>query len=192
MIRRPPRSTLFPYTTLFRSEFAHANYDKKKIRFRPNEEDQKPAQEQQNHLVKKGTQGHRKARPKATKIIHVPAGEVCPHHDVPLRPTERLSKRVIIDLVVAKNGMRKTITEYVGTQGYCTKCHRYYSPSGIRKYSSNQMYGYQFQAWLVYQRVALRMTYESIAEMVAEQFHEKMPAAYVVHTIEKLSFAYTP
>src|SRR2546430_4660337 len=24
MIRRPPRSTLFPYTTLFRSEWAHA------------------------------------------------------------------------------------------------------------------------------------------------------------------------
>jgi predicted RecB family nuclease len=171
-------------------EFAHANYDKKKIRFRPNEGDQKPAQEQQNRGVKKGTQGHRKARPRGTKIIHVPAGEVCPHHDVPLRPTERLSKRVIIDLVVAKNGMRKTITEYVGTQGYCTKCHRYYSPPEIRKYSSNQIYGYRFQAWLVYQRVALRMTYESIAEMVTEQFHEKMPAAYVIHAIENLSFAY--
>src|SRR2546430_11621416 len=24
MIRRPPRSTLFPYTTLFRSQFAHS------------------------------------------------------------------------------------------------------------------------------------------------------------------------
>src|SRR2546428_13600448 len=27
MIRRPPRSTLFPYTTLFRSEF-HSDYDR--------------------------------------------------------------------------------------------------------------------------------------------------------------------
>src|SRR5258708_13686515 len=26
MIRRPPRSTLFPYTTLFRSDFARAEY----------------------------------------------------------------------------------------------------------------------------------------------------------------------
>src|SRR5258705_3063103 len=26
MIRRPPRSTLFPYTTLFRSHSAHLNY----------------------------------------------------------------------------------------------------------------------------------------------------------------------
>src|SRR5690349_23231301 len=27
MIRRPPRSTLFPYTTLFRSHRAHFNFD---------------------------------------------------------------------------------------------------------------------------------------------------------------------
>src|SRR3989442_4588256 len=26
MIRRPPRSTLFPYTTLFRSDFVHLNF----------------------------------------------------------------------------------------------------------------------------------------------------------------------
>src|ERR1035441_1841168 len=28
MIRRPPRSTLFPYTTLFRSDFGRANLDR--------------------------------------------------------------------------------------------------------------------------------------------------------------------
>ena len=171
-------------------EFAHAHYDEKKIRFRPNEEDQKPAQEKQNHNVKKGSQGYRKARPKGTKIIHVPPGEVCPHHEESLRPTKRLAKRVIIDLVVAKNGMRKTITEYVGIQGYCAKCQRFYSPPEIRKYSSNQIYGYRFQAWLVYQRVALRMTYESIADMVTEQFHEKMSWNYTIHAIENLSASY--
>src|SRR5436189_2076776 len=31
MIRRPPRSTLFPYTTLFRSE-RHENHEKRKTR----------------------------------------------------------------------------------------------------------------------------------------------------------------
>src|SRR2546429_5832690 len=31
MIRRPPRSTLFPYTTLFRSKFAK-DYDARKLR----------------------------------------------------------------------------------------------------------------------------------------------------------------
>ena len=171
-------------------EFAHANYDKRKIRFRPNEEDQKPVQEKQYHHVKKGYQGHRKVRPKATKVIYVPAREVCPHHDEPLRPSKQLSKRLIINLVVAKNGIRKTITEYVGSQGYCAKCCRSYAPPEIKKYGSNQLYGYEFQAWLVYQRVALRMTYVSIAEMVTEQFHEKMPASYTVTSIKNLSSSY--
>src|SRR5690242_21825618 len=31
MIRRPPRSTLFPYTTLFRSEIASCNYPARKF-----------------------------------------------------------------------------------------------------------------------------------------------------------------
>jgi len=171
-------------------EFAHANYDKKKIRFRPNEEDQKPSQEKQYHHVKKGYQGHRKLRPRPTKIIQVPTREVCPHHDVPLRSSTRLSKRLIINLVVAKNGMHKTITEYVGIKGYCTKCCKCYAPPEIKKYGSNQLYGYEFQAWLVYQRVALRMTYESIAEMVTEQFHEKMPLSYTVIAIKNLSSSY--
>lgn len=171
-------------------EFAHANYDKKKIRFRPNEEDSKPAQVKQYHHVKKGYQGHRKVRPKATNVILVPTREVCPHHDEPLLPSKRLSKRLIINLVIAKNGIRKTITEYMGIKGYCPKCCRCYAPPEIKKYGSNQLYGYEFQAWLVYQRIALRMTYESIAEMVTEQFHEKMPLSYTVIAIKNLSASY--
>src|SRR3712207_7613901 len=31
MIRRPPRSTLFPYTTLFRSSYAGFQYDKERF-----------------------------------------------------------------------------------------------------------------------------------------------------------------
>src|SRR5437667_3798762 len=34
MIRRPPRSTLFPYTTLFRSQFQALFYDVKEPRWR--------------------------------------------------------------------------------------------------------------------------------------------------------------
>src|SRR5438876_5265341 len=45
MIRRPPRSTLFPYTTLFRSEA---------VRRRPHDQPQRGG----------GTQGSREARPR--------------------------------------------------------------------------------------------------------------------------------
>jgi predicted RecB family nuclease len=171
-------------------EFAHANYDKKKIRFRSNEEGPKPAQGKQHHRVKTGYQGQRKVRPKATKVIQVPSRDACPHHDEPLRLTKQLSKRLIIDLVATKNGMRKTTTEYVAAKGYCAKCCKSYASPEIKKYGRNQLYGYGFQAWLVYQRVALRMTYEGIAEMVAEQFHEHMPASYTVTSIKHLSAYY--
>src|SRR2546429_6358578 len=33
MIRRPPRSTLFPYTTLFRSDDSHAEWGNSKLQF---------------------------------------------------------------------------------------------------------------------------------------------------------------
>src|SRR5713226_9319650 len=72
---------------------------------------------------KKGYQGQRKIRPKATRVIQVPIGKVCPKHDELLRPTERIAKRLIIDLILAKKGIRKTITECVGLQGYCSKCN---------------------------------------------------------------------
>lgn len=113
---------------------------------------------------------------------------ILPH--VPLRQ-QTTGKRLIIDLAITKNGFRKTITEYVGIQGYCPKCQRYHVPLEIRKYGANQLYGYGFQAWIVYQRVALRMTYDAIAEMITEQFHENIHAKYIVTFIRNLYFYYT-
>ncbi|MEO6887821.1 MAG: IS66 family transposase, partial [Ktedonobacteraceae bacterium] len=172
-------------------EFAHTNYDKNKIHFRPDKADQTAAQEKKrNRGSKKGYQGQRKVRPKATKVVHVPTRETCPYDKEPLLPSEKLSKRVIIDLITTKNGIRKTITEYVGIHGYCAKCYKTYAPPDLKKYTSNQIYGYRLQAWLVYQRVALRMPYKAIAELMAEQFHEIIPMSYTVLAVRKLSVLY--
>src|SRR5438445_998381 len=101
-----------------------------------------------------------------------------------------MSKRLIIDLVPGKNGIKKTITQYVGAQGYCRKCYRYHIAPDIRKYGANRLYGHGFQAWIVYQRVALRMTYGSIAEALAEQFNEKEPGETIPPFIRNLSQYY--
>ena len=71
-----------------------------------------------------------------------------------------------------KGGIKKTITEYIGEHGRCPKCLKSCAPKEIRAFGANQLYGHGFQAWIVYQRVALHMTYASIAEVVAEQFKE--------------------
>src|SRR3712207_7304552 len=43
MIRRPPRSTLFPYTTLFRSGRVHAGHDGERADDDPAADDAEPA-----------------------------------------------------------------------------------------------------------------------------------------------------
>jgi transposase len=103
----------------------------------------------------------------------LPSGEACPQcgHQ-PLIPTHRTSKRLIIDIVPTKASLRKTTTEYVGLQGYCSVCARSYAPPDIRKYGSNTLYGHGFKALLVYHRVALRLPYRRIAEVFTEQFKE--------------------
>jgi Transposase IS66 family/RNase_H superfamily len=173
-------------------KFAHADYDKKKISFRQKKEMEKEKPiPQKKHGAKKGYYGHRKTKYKATKVVEVPQDKFCPKHkNEPLLPTESISKRCIIDLVLSRNGIRKTITEYVGIQGYCPKCFHQYAPSSLQEYSINQTYGHGFRAWNVYQRVALRMPYEGIVEMMAEQFHEHMPGTSLPNFIRDFACSY--
>ena len=49
-----------------------------------------------------------------------------------------------------------------------------YSPPSLRKYKGNQYYGFGLKAWVIYHRVALRLPYEGIAELLEEQFNEKL------------------
>jgi hypothetical protein len=121
----------------------------------------------------------------------MPAGDVCPycgHH--PLRPTYLTSKRLIIDIVPTKARLKKTITEYIGFQGNCTVCARSYAPPAIRKYRANTLYGHGFKAFLGYYRVALRLPYEHIAEVLQEQFHEPNRAESLIGLFSNLSAYY--
>ena len=155
-------------------KFAHFDYDKKKIRFRPHTEQQ---EDSQRRMPQRRAQGQRTIRPKPDKIIHVPVGEVCPicGHQ-PLSPTKHTSKRLITDIRLSKSGLKKTTTEYVGLQGYCSVCGRSYAPPDIRKYPGHTSYGHGFKALRVYYRVALRLPYERIAEVFTEQFHQPSPS----------------
>jgi predicted RecB family nuclease len=173
-------------------KFAHFDYDKKKISFSQTDAVKSKHIQQIKHGSQKGDPWHRKTNRKDTKIIEVPQEKFCPKHkNESLLPTESISKRLIIDLVLAKNGMRKTITEYVGVRGYCAKCSHQYAPSALKEYGGSQVYGHGFRAWNVYQRVALRMPYDSIVEMMEEQFHEKIPGTSLPNFIRALACYYT-
>jgi Transposase IS66 family/RNase_H superfamily len=166
-------------------EFASMKYDKNKIYFRHDKEEEK-----NNHNAQK-VSNKRGKKPKARKFTRVPLGEFCPkHQDEKLRLTERMSNRLIIDLILTKSGIKKTRTVYVGIQGYCSRCRRAYAPPDIRGYGRSQLYGHGFRAWVVYQRIAMRLPHRSIVEMANEQFNEKISAAFVQASINDFSHYY--
>ena len=171
--------------------FAHAKYDEKKIKFRQDPSEKKTDRAEKIGGTKKGYQGQRRVRPRAMKRIEVPPGGFCPKHvDETLKTTTKRAKRLIIDLVLTRNGIRKTITEYIGFQGYCSKCGRFYSPPDIRKFGSTQLYGNGFKAWFVYHRVDLRLPYERIGDLIEEQFNEKITRGYSPTFLKDLSDYY--
>jgi predicted RecB family nuclease len=169
---------------------AQGRYAKRKISFRPDQE--KTIQSVKARGSKKGYQGQRRVRPKPLKVIHVPKEEFCPRCDNEerLQPTKGVSKRLAIDLVLTKNGVRKTIIEYIGEYGYCRKCSRRYAPSEVRKYGRTQLYGHGFKAWFVYHRVALRLPYERIADLIWEQFNEEISWGYSPAFVRDMSHYY--
>jgi predicted RecB family nuclease len=169
---------------------AQGRYDKRKISFRSEQE--KSRQTTKIRGSKKGYQGQRRVKPKPTKVVHVPKGEYCPKckDKERLQQSKGVSKRLTIDLILTKNGVRKTIIEYVGEYGYCRKCCRRYAPPEVRKYGRTQLYGHRFKAWFVYHRVALRLPYERIADLIQEQFNEEISWGYSPAFVRDMSYYY--
>ena len=157
-------------------EFAHFEYDRKRIHFRQEDENQgsKPGRTEFRRLAaKKSNEKRADTRRQAKQIVLIPHVKVCPECGyTPLMPTGAISRRFIVDLVFTEYGIKKTVTEYNGAKSFCSKCKKTYVSPEIRKYRRNQEYGHGFGAWIVFQRVALRLPYESIVESAFEQFGE--------------------
>lgn len=182
-------------------EFAHVKYDERKIHFIRREKEEQDENNKQRRGSKKGFQGQRKIQPKPMKTIHVPEVTICSFCGCStLHSTNHTSNRLIIDLVLTKRGIKKTITEYIGNQGYCPNCHKFCVPQAISQYGANTLYGHGFKAFIVYQRIALHMSYPSIAELLEEQFHETIRDSsyatlmkgfsdYYIHTSELITQA---
>jgi len=172
-------------------KFAHANYDKKKIKFSQIEASKEEDNKRENFIPQKKYYGNRKVETKPTRIIQVPSRIFCIDCDNELRKHPgHISRRIIIDLVLTKSGIRKTIIEYIGDHSYCSQCNKYYIPPYMIGYSRNQLYGHRFRSWIVYNRVALRMPYSSICEIIHEQFNEKVGETSINYIIKTSSQYY--
>ena len=78
--------------------------------------------EKKRYAAQKSSQKIKSIKQKVKRVIQVARGKACPQcARTPLLQTEETAKRTIIDLVSTKNGIKKTLTQYVGFQGYCTQ-----------------------------------------------------------------------
>jgi predicted RecB family nuclease len=157
--------------------FAHFDYDKKKIQFR-REQEKESGEERQERNRRSAYKLHKKlgaTQRKATKVVQIPKEHVCPRcGSSPLVSSKRFTSRTIVDLVPKKSGLKKSITEHIREYGYCKKCYKSYAHPLNNKSKVNQLYGHGLRAFVIYQRVALRLSYESIVEFLKEQFHENI------------------
>jgi hypothetical protein len=176
-------------------KFAHFDYDEKKISFRKDLETNESTQdrrEKRKYAAYMSNQKFVNIEQKAKKVIKVGQTKICPKCGYKrLRKTEKTSHRTIIDLVLTKSGIRKNIIRYEGVQGFCLKCQQFYAPPEIRKYRNRELYGDGFKAWIVYQRIALRMSYGSILESAEEYFDEKITSGRLPSFIRALGKRYT-
>ena len=167
---------------------SHYDYNKRKISFSPNE-NRKNGQNKKRG-AQKGHPQYQRATPKAGKVIRVLSRRICPKHKgVTLQKSFETAERTIIDLVFTKNGVRKTITKFIGMKSYCQKCYRYHNPRFIENLG-NKVFSHSFQAWVIYQRLCLRLPYRIITQVLEDQFNEKITVGTIVNFLKYFSRYY--
>ena len=121
------------------------------------------------------------------QIVRVPRKRVCPvdpTHE--LSRSSKMSQHSVLDLVFTRTGCRKTVIRYTGAMGYCNMCHERYAPPGTLRHRG-ELFGWNFQAWVVYQRIALRMSYRLIANAAADLFAERLSPQTAFGFIERFA-----
>jgi len=101
-----------------------------------------------------------------------------------------MAERTIVDLVYSKNGCRKTVTKYLRPKGYCQNCQQYYSPESGDDFPTFHLYGRGLQAWVVYQRLVLRLPYRLITQATEDLFDIHISGANIVNFLNDFAGYY--
>lgn len=130
---------------------------------------------------------------KAGKVVVVRRRIKCPkqqHKAQVLEPTGKKAEHTIIDLAFSNTGCRKIITKYVGNKAHCPRCKHDYLPPAIQRFQG-RLFGHCFRAWAMYQRVAIRLPYSAIVDVIDNLFAEQISPAGIVNFIQQMSKEYS-
>ena len=93
-------------------------------------------------------------------------------HKRTLFATNLRAETIIIDLVCTPKGIKKKITKYWGLKARCPNCSHRYVPRSISSVKGkNPKYGYGFKAWVAYQRLAMRLPFGKISQLIEDSFN---------------------
>jgi predicted RecB family nuclease len=171
-------------------ESAHATYQRTRLTLSL---DESPCSEGgvKKRGAKKGHLPFRRILPaRADRTVRVPRRRICPRHrDAKLQPTDEVAEAFQIDLRCTKKGFKKVITKYLGSKMFCPRCHRSLPPRAIARLEG-RLFGHGFQAWAVYQRVVLRLSYRQITATMEDMFCERTTATTVVNFVSSMANFY--
>jgi predicted RecB family nuclease len=166
---------------------AHFAYARSRIKVSPAKGDQSLSP---GTIIPRKRQRRRSFSSIKGKIVRVPRRRTCPRHPGhKLSVSTKSSQHSLIDLAFTKSGCRKIIIRYTGWMGNCNLCHERYSPPAIRRLKG-QMFGWNFQAWVIYQRIALRMSYRLISKATYDLFSEQLAPETARDCVERFSEYY--
>ncbi|MFA5924204.1 MAG: IS66 family transposase [Methylococcaceae bacterium] len=167
---------------------AHGAYEQKKITLKNKDNIKKSANDSSKDNEKK-----RYISPsiKVNKVVQVRRGRTCPNHPgQKLISTQDEASQTILDLKFTSRGVKKQVTQYIGKKGFCVDCNKFFSPPQIRKLGNGKKYGYGFMAWVNYHRLAMRLPYKKIIQLIEDTFGEQVGASTIHHMFMTLSDFY--
>lgn len=171
---------------------AHAEYRKNRIGIRTIEEggEEKP----RKRGAPKGHIAYKRIPPKqAGRVVQVRRPLTCPnrqrHNGQAVEESDKVAEHILIDLTFTSGGCRKTVTKYTGKMGFCPRCKQHYPPPAIRRLKG-RLFGHNFRAWTVYQRIVLRLPYRIISQVIYDLFREQVSDGSLVGFISDLAQYY--
>jgi len=167
-------------------KFAHIRYNENKIHLNSKKNTKSPKENLQQSQLSK----YVRIIPKPMKEICVSRMRNCPTCHRLLKVLEQQASTVITDLIFTKNGCRKTIIKYFGKKCYCLSCRKILAPKRVSSFKG-KMFGHSFIAWIVYQRIILRLPYEMICQALADTFNESASTDTIVRSITYFAEQYS-
>ena len=141
---------------------AHGKYEQSKITKRKNKKIKTPKNKVNTKKISKS---------QIDREILVVRGRVCPIHKRALKHTSKIAETIITDLIYTPKGLKKLVVKYWGYKGRCPRCSHRHSPPGLRKLGKGARYGAGLKAWIVYQRLSMRLPFRKISQLLEDTFN---------------------